>query len=110
MGFAESLPSFVTLSTFLLVVKCGVRHILWWRCACAPLAPGYSDIYPDEGLSWGNTNKALIFRSDILNLHSLSDLRLKSLIKSLENCEVDDYTDITTLIGIEFETTPCGAS
>ena len=36
--------------------------------------------------------KALIFRSDILNLHSLSDLRLKSLLKSLEQCEVDDYT------------------
>jgi ribosomal protein S12 methylthiotransferase accessory factor len=30
-------------------------------------------------------------------------LRLKSLLKSLETCEVDDYTDITTLIGIEFD-------
>lgn len=71
--------------------------------ACRILVPGYSEIYPVEDLIWDNTNKALIFRSDILNLHSLSDLRLKSLLKSLENCEVDDYTDITTLIGIEFD-------
>ncbi|WJN58272.1 OsmC domain/YcaO domain-containing protein [Pseudomonas sp. SO81] len=71
--------------------------------ACRILVPGYSEIYPVEDLIWDNTNKALIFRSDILNLHSLSDLRLKSLLKSLENCEVDDYTDISTLIGIEFD-------
>lgn len=71
--------------------------------ACRILVPGYTEIYPVEDLIWDNTNKALIFRSDILNLHSLSDLRLKSLLKSLENCEVDDYTDITTLIGIEFD-------
>ncbi|MEO4047421.1 OsmC domain/YcaO domain-containing protein [Pseudomonas sp. CAU 1711] len=71
--------------------------------ACRILVPGYSEIYPVEDLIWDNTNKALIFRSDILNLHSLSDLRLKSLLKSLEQCEVDDYTDISTLIGIEFD-------
>ena len=71
--------------------------------ACRILVPGYSEIYPVEDLIWDNTNKALLFRSDILNLHSLSDLRLKSLLKSLENCEVDDYTDITTLIGVEFD-------
>jgi ribosomal protein S12 methylthiotransferase accessory factor len=71
--------------------------------ACRILVPGYSEIYPVEDLIWDNTNKALLFRSDILNLHSLSDLRLKSLLKSLDNCEVDDYTDITTLIGVEFD-------
>ncbi|WP_160286725.1 OsmC domain/YcaO domain-containing protein [Pseudomonas knackmussii] len=71
--------------------------------ACRILVPGYSEIYPVEDLVWDNTNKALLFRSDILNLHSLSDMRLKSLLKSLENCEVDDYTDITTLIGVEFD-------
>ena len=71
--------------------------------ACRILVPGYSEIYPVEDLIWDNTNKALIFRSDILNLHSLSDMRLRSLLKSLEQCEVDDYTDITTLIGIEFD-------
>ncbi|WPC06480.1 OsmC domain/YcaO domain-containing protein [Pseudomonas benzenivorans] len=71
--------------------------------ACRILVPGYSEIYPVEDLIWDNTNKALIFRSDILNLHSLSDMRLRSLLKSLEQCEVDDYTDISTLIGIEFD-------
>ncbi|SER34315.1 ribosomal protein S12 methylthiotransferase accessory factor [Azotobacter beijerinckii] len=71
--------------------------------ACRILVPGYSEIYPVEDLIWDNTNKALPFREDILNLHSLDDARLKALLKRLENCEVDDYTDITTLIGIEFD-------
>ncbi|WAC45958.1 OsmC domain/YcaO domain-containing protein [Pseudomonas sp. SL4(2022)] len=71
--------------------------------ACRILVPGYSEIYPVEDLIWDNTNKALLFRSDILNLHSLSDMRLKSLLKSLEHCEADDYTEISTLIGIEFD-------
>ncbi|AJE23425.1 OsmC domain/YcaO domain-containing protein [Azotobacter chroococcum] len=71
--------------------------------ACRILVPGYSEIYPIEDLIWDNTNKALSFREDILNLHRLDDARLKALLKRLENCEVDDYTDITTLIGIEFD-------
>ena len=71
--------------------------------ACRILVPGYSEIYPVEDLIWDNTNKALAFRADILNLHSLNVVRLKSLLKRLESCEVDDYTDITTLIGIEFD-------
>jgi len=71
--------------------------------ACRILVPGYSEIYPVEDLVWDNTNKALLFRKDILNLHSLSDRELKSLLKNLNNTEVDDYTDITTLIGIEFD-------
>ncbi|MCP1626882.1 OsmC domain/YcaO domain-containing protein [Pseudomonas nitroreducens] len=71
--------------------------------ACRVLVPGYSEIYPVEDLIWDNTNKALAFRSDILNLHSLNIVRLKSLLKRLEACEVDEYTDITTLIGIEFD-------
>ena len=71
--------------------------------ACRILVPGYSEIYPVEDLIWDNTNKALAFRTDILNLHSLNIVRLKSLLKRLESCEVDEYTDITTLIGIEFD-------
>ncbi|MDL2424776.1 OsmC domain/YcaO domain-containing protein, partial [Pseudomonas sp. BAgro211] len=70
---------------------------------CRILVPGYSEIYPVEDLIWDNTNKALAFRADILNLHSLNIVRLKSLLKRLEACEVDEYTDITTLIGIEFD-------
>ena len=71
--------------------------------ACRILVPGYSEIYPVEDLIWDNTNKALLFRKDILNLHALSDRELKSLLRNLNNAEVDDYTDITTLIGIEFD-------
>ena len=71
--------------------------------ACRILVPGYSEIYPIEDLIWDNTNKALLFRKDILNLHALSDRELKSLLRNLNNAEVDDYTDIGTLIGIEFD-------
>ncbi|MFI7865519.1 OsmC domain/YcaO domain-containing protein [Ectopseudomonas khazarica] len=71
--------------------------------ACRILVPGYSEIYPVEDLIWDNTNKALLFRKDILNLHALSDRELKSLLRNLNNSEVDDYTDISTLIGIEFD-------
>ena len=71
--------------------------------ACRILVPGYSEIYPVEDLIWDNTNKALAFRADILNLHCLTDAKLKALLKRLEDSELDDYTDIITLIGIEFD-------
>jgi len=71
--------------------------------ACRILVPGYSEIYPVEDLIWDNTNKALLFRADILNLHSLDDAGLQALVERLEESELDDYTDITTLIGIEFD-------
>jgi ribosomal protein S12 methylthiotransferase accessory factor len=77
--------------------------------ACRILVPGYSEIYPVEDLIWDNTNKALLFRADILNLHSLDDASLQALLERLEDSELDDYTDIITLIGIEFdENTPWG--
>ncbi len=65
--------------------------------------PGYSEIYPVEDLIWDNTNKALLFRSDILNLHSLNTMGLRALLRRLEDSELDDYSDIATLIGIEFD-------
>jgi ribosomal protein S12 methylthiotransferase accessory factor len=71
--------------------------------ACRILVPGYSEIYLVEDLIWDNTNKALLFRADILNLHRLDDARLEALLERLENSELDDYTDIATLIGIEFD-------
>ncbi|WP_144940107.1 OsmC domain/YcaO domain-containing protein [Pseudomonas alabamensis] len=71
--------------------------------ACRILVPGYSEIYPVDDLIWDNTNKALAFRSDILDLHRLDDARLQALLERLEDCEVDDYTDIATLIGVEFD-------
>jgi ribosomal protein S12 methylthiotransferase accessory factor len=41
--------------------------------ACRILVPGYSEIYPPEELIWNNNNEAIKYRSDILNLHRLSD-------------------------------------
>ncbi|MFJ2280116.1 OsmC domain/YcaO domain-containing protein [Pseudomonas sp. NPDC087803] len=77
--------------------------------ACRILVPDYSEIYPVDDLIWDNTNKALQFRADILNLHSLSKVGLRNLAQGLESSELDDYTDITTLIGIEFDdNTPWG--
>jgi len=71
--------------------------------ACRILVPGYSEIYPIEDLVWDNTNKALLFRSDILNLHRLSDESLAALLERLDHNELDDYSDVATLIGIEFD-------
>ncbi len=71
--------------------------------ACRILVPGYSEIYPVEDLIWDNTNKALSFRADILNLHRLDDASLEALLERLEDSELDDYTDIITLIGVEFD-------
>ena len=71
--------------------------------ACRIVVPGYSEVYPLEDLIWDNTNKALLFRADILNLHGLDDAGLEALLERLEDSELDDYTDIGTLIGIEFD-------
>ena len=71
--------------------------------ACRILVPGYSEVYPVEDLIWDNTNKALLFRADILNLHRLDDAGLAALLERLENNELDEHSDIATLIGIEFD-------
>ena len=71
--------------------------------ACRILVPGYSEVYPVDDLVWDNTNKALLFREDVLNLHRLDDGQLEALLDRLENNELDDYGDIATLIGIEFD-------
>ena len=71
--------------------------------ACRILVPGYSEIYPVEDLVWDNTNKALLFREDILNLHRLDDAALEALLERLDQSELDEYGDIATLIGIEFD-------
>ena len=77
--------------------------------ACRILVPGYSEVYPVEDLIWDNTNKALLFRADVLNLHSLDNQKLAALLERLENNELDEYGDIATLIGVEFdENTPWG--
>ena len=71
--------------------------------ACRILVPGYSEVYPVEDLIWDNTNKALLFRKDILNLSQLDDASLGNLLERLENNELDEYGDIATLIGVEFD-------
>jgi len=71
--------------------------------ACRIVVPGYSEIYPIEDLIWDNTNKALLFREDALNLLSLDETSLTALLDRLENNELDEYSDIATLIGIEFD-------
>jgi ribosomal protein S12 methylthiotransferase accessory factor len=71
--------------------------------ACRIVVPGYSEVYPIEDLIWDNTNKALLFREDVLNLLSLDDSSLADLLDRLENNELDEYGDIASLIGIEFD-------
>lgn len=71
--------------------------------ACRILVPDYSEVYPVEDLVWDNTNKALDYREDILNIHALSDDALIGLMERLEESQLDNHTDIRTLIGIEFD-------
>ncbi len=70
---------------------------------CRILVPGYSEVYLVEDLIWDNTNKALDFREDILNIHALSDAALNDLVERLEDSQLDNYMDIKTLIGVEFD-------
>ncbi|MFT4572275.1 MAG: ribosomal protein S12 methylthiotransferase accessory factor [Hyphomicrobiaceae bacterium] len=77
--------------------------------ACRILVPGYSEIYPAEDLVWSNTNKGLVFRQDILNIHSLNDKALLCLLEKLEESELDEYALIAELIGVAFdENSPWG--
>ena len=71
--------------------------------ACWMLVPDFSDVYSVDDLIWDNTNKALQFREDILNLHRLTDAELDALVERLEDSEEDHHSDIKTLIGIEFD-------
>ncbi|SIQ26497.1 OsmC domain/YcaO domain-containing protein [Marinobacterium stanieri] len=71
--------------------------------ACRILVPDYSEVYPVEDLIWDNTNKSLLFREDILNIHSLDEDALADLVERLEESELDNYTEVPTLIGIEFD-------
>lgn len=71
--------------------------------ACRILVPDYSEVYPTEDLIWDNTNKALMFREDILNIHSLTDEELADLLDRFEETQLDHYTVIADLIGIGFD-------
>ena len=67
------------------------------------IVPDYSEVYPIEDLIWDNTNQALQFRESILNLHRLSTEQLAELLDQLEQSQLDNYMDIITLIGVEFD-------
>jgi ribosomal protein S12 methylthiotransferase accessory factor len=71
--------------------------------ACRILVPNYSEIYEPTDLIWDNHNKAIAFRSDILNVHSLNGKELTKLVKKLEESEIDEYTKISELIGVAFD-------
>lgn len=71
--------------------------------ACRIIVPDFSEVYGVEDLVWDNTNKSLQYREDILNLHRLTDEQLSSLIERLEESQLDNYIEINTLIGIEFD-------
>ncbi len=71
--------------------------------ACRILVPGFSEIYPIEDLVWDNTNKALAFREDILNIHSLDDEDLLDLVERLDERQLGSYELISELIGIVFD-------
>ncbi|MBS3804468.1 MAG: OsmC domain/YcaO domain-containing protein [Oleiphilaceae bacterium] len=70
---------------------------------CRILVPGYSEVYPVEDLVWDNTNMALDYREDILNLHALNDDQLAGLVERLEESQLDNYMKIINLIGVEFD-------
>jgi ribosomal protein S12 methylthiotransferase accessory factor len=67
------------------------------------LVPNYSEIYLPEELIWDNHNKSLEFRESILSLHALDKKGLKALVKKLEESEIDNYTQISELIGVAFD-------
>lgn len=70
---------------------------------CRILVPGYSEVYPVEDLIMDNTNMALDYREDILNLHRLDEEQLADLVERLEASQLDNYMNIITLIGVEFD-------
>lgn len=71
--------------------------------ACRILVPGMSEIYLPEDLIWDNNNRGLLFREDILNLHSLRGEELEDLLDNLDESELDDFMPISELIGVVFD-------
>jgi ribosomal protein S12 methylthiotransferase accessory factor len=71
--------------------------------ACRILVPGYSEIYLPEEIIWNNNNEALLYREDVLNLHRLKNDELVKLLEKLDQCEHDDFYQVSELIGVTFE-------
>lgn len=71
--------------------------------ACRIIVPDFSEIYPIEDLIWDNNNRALIFRDLILKIHSLKKKNFHKLLELFDEYEIDDYMDVSELIGISFD-------
>lgn len=71
--------------------------------ACRIIVPGYSEIYQVDDLVWDNSNRALLYRDSILNLHRLNEEEVISLLEDLENSELDEQMPVCELIGISFD-------
>ncbi|MAZ48639.1 MAG: OsmC domain/YcaO domain-containing protein [Halobacteriovoraceae bacterium] len=79
--------------------------------ACRVLVPDFSEIYQADDLIWDNNNRALQFRSQILNLHKLDKKDMKSLVVDLEESGIDNFMPTSELIGVLFdESDPWGQS
>ncbi|UZD64251.1 OsmC domain/YcaO domain-containing protein [Marinobacter sp. AN1] len=78
-------------------------HVDLGAPVCRILVPGYSEVYPVEDLVWDNTNMALDYREEILNIHRLDDEQLADLVERLEESQLDNYMKIINLIGVEFD-------
>ena len=71
--------------------------------------PDFSEIYLAEDLIWNNNNQGVPFRSDILNIHTLSKESLRLLVNRIEESELDDYMPLVDFIGVAFDdVTPWG--
>src|SRR5690606_35153871 len=71
--------------------------------ACSILIPDYSEIYPIDELSLEYAIKALMFREYSLNQHRVNDAGQAVVLDRQDEIELDDHSDIATLIGIEFD-------
>ncbi|MCB1196942.1 MAG: OsmC domain/YcaO domain-containing protein [Deltaproteobacteria bacterium] len=73
--------------------------------ACRILVPDYSEVYEAQDLVWDNFNRAIVFRSNILSIHTLDQQSLEQLLDDFAAYHLDDHLLISELIGIAFDET-----
>ncbi|MCU7940419.1 MAG: YcaO-like family protein [gamma proteobacterium symbiont of Bathyaustriella thionipta] len=67
---------------------------------CRIIAPGVSEIYPVDELSWQNNNEGLALRERVLSLGALNIEQAKVLLQELEESDYSDHSDVCGLIGV----------
>lgn len=72
--------------------------------ACRIIVPDYSEIYEVNDLIWDNNNRAIKYRTSILNIFELSNEELLELMDNLYDDAIDDYTLLSELISVPFDT------